>query len=280
MYSDRKESSQIEADEYGTFGKPYVVTQEMVDPVDCCLPGSFLNCPKTTDLGLCPKYMSQRCSSVWDEKCDLYANSIGDDEKSKDFFRDLVSKKYCKLSSTSKCSKFCQPFDPVAQQSPSVCTDIGNEVFKLTQDDIDVGWYKPVNVGPDYMDRCKKDCNLIRPEDIEENDTSINTCLQYGFCHDILQDICSFSSGGVFKNKHLGEYCNHKQNKDRKIDTKFSSENLSESNPDTSEQRVDPVSSSEKSPEQSSKKNWWILLLVLVFLVIGVIAYNYTKRLM
>jgi hypothetical protein len=272
MYNVQKEIFQNEADEYGTFGKPYYITNQMTDPVDCCLPGNFLNCPKTTDLGLCPMYMAQRCASQWDDKCTLYANSIEDEQKSKDFFRDTISKKFCKLDANSECSTSCQPFDPISQQSPLVCSDIGNEVLKNKLDSMDIGWYKPVNVSPDYMGKCKKNCDIQLPEDIPEDDVVINTCIRYGFCNDTLSNICSFSkSGGEFKNKNLGEFCKAMNSGDNRL--------LNARSPfiARSELNSNPISSTTTPPPSLKKddNNWFSdkTVSLSIFLIIILVAY-------
>lgn len=209
--SARKEIVSKDADEYSDFGKPYSGYSTNNDPVDCCLPGSFLNCPKVAELGLCPSFMTQRCAQNWDEKCELYANTLNDNVKLRNFIRDTASKKYCQLSPDSNCAKMCQPFDPIAQESTQVCSYVGNEVLKDSNDSVDIGWYLPVNISPDYLSTCQQTCNVLNPSNITLNDTVINSCLKYGFCNDILTNICQLSSNSNTQINHpgLSTYCNN-----------------------------------------------------------------------
>lgn len=209
MYNSRarKEILSVEASEYSDFGKPYSPIDN--DPVDCCLPGSFMDCPKVADLGLCPSFMAQRCAKNWDKKCNMYADSL-DTVKQRDFIRSTAGKKYCQLSPDSSCSKMCQPFDPIAQDSPQVCQYVGNEVLKNSNDSVDIGWYYPVNISPDYMGTCQQTCNVVNPSDIIPSDPVINNCLKYGYCNDILTNICQLAGDNNIKITHpeLISFCN------------------------------------------------------------------------
>lgn len=209
--SNTSEIVSPDANEYSDFGKPYDMYPSVSDPVDCCLPGSFLNCPQVANLGMCPNFMAQRCAAKWDDKCSLYANSIDDRVKFKDFLRDTAGKKYCQLSPDSTCSKMCQPFNPIDQSSAQVCSYVGNEVMKDANATIDIGLYKPVSISPDYMSPCQQTCNLMNPKDITVDDQVINNCLQYGYCNDILTNICQLSKQGNIALQHPGldTYCSN-----------------------------------------------------------------------
>lgn len=208
MYN-AKEITLKKADNYVDFGKPYIDYPETKDQVDCCLPNNFLKCPQVINLEMCPTYMAQRCAEKWDEKCDIYSNSLSDDEI-KTFINKIAYKKYCRLSDSSNCSEKCEPFDPTAQQSVNVCSFIGNEVLIDSNQTVDIGVDKPVNVSPDYMGKCQQDCDKIKPQDIKEDDDVMNACLLYGFCDDIPDNICKLahSNGSTIKHGMLSQYCN------------------------------------------------------------------------
>ena len=277
MYSSsaRKEIITKDSDEYSDFGKPYSSTNN--DPVDCCLPGSFLNCPKVAELGLCPSLMAQRCAQNWDKKCELYANTLNDNIMLRDFIRDTASKKYCQLSSDSNCTKMCQPFDPIAQESPQVCSYVGNEVLKNTNDNIDIGWYLPVNMSPDYMSPCQQTCNLLNPSTITTSDNVINSCLKYGFCNDILTNICQLSNDSNTKINHpgLSTYCNNLPKNSNKpiinqpVQVK---EKLTQS-----PQRIRPQNNY-KYKKKENIDHWYFILIILIALCLYMLWLKYKKN--
>lgn len=204
--SARKEIIPRDADEYSDYGLPDPSFAKS-DPVNSCLPGSFMDNPSVAELGLCPSFMAQRCAQKWDEKCDLYTNTIGDQVKLKNFIRDVTSRKYCQLSPDSNCSKMCQPFSPIDQTSPQVCSYVGSEVLKDANASIDIGWNYPVNISPDYMGICQQTCNLVNPSSIQADDKVINSCLKYGFCNDILINICKSAGNTQINHPGLASFC-------------------------------------------------------------------------
>lgn len=205
--SIKGEFSTNSAREFATFGKPLSLNNPETDPSSCCLPGSFLNCPLVADVGNCPAYMSEKCAKKWDETCELYINSIDDVMKVKNFVRDTATKKFCRLSKDSNCKKVCQSFSPVTNDlSHQFCEDWGNEVLKNTKDSVDIGTYNEVNISPDYLGKCKKTCDVLKGTDITNDDTITNVCLRYGFCNDILTNVCQ--TVGTTLNDGLNKYCN------------------------------------------------------------------------
>ena len=196
-----KEITSKDPDSYSDFGMPYKNYPIISDPVDVCLPGSFFNPEKSSDIDFnnCPLYMADRCAKNWDEKCSLYVNSLDDGSLVKDFLRATASKKFCSLSKNSTCKEMCQPFNPIAQDSPVVCQNFGKDVLKDNSDNLDIGWYLPASTSPDYMgSSCEGTCDS---KNIEQSDVVIDSCLKYGFCNDILTDVCKTSN---FKVGHKG----------------------------------------------------------------------------
>ena len=266
--SARKEIIPIDGNEYSEFGKPYTnFPQEFSqDAADCCLPGNFLNCPQVSQLGLCPSYMAQRCSNNWDDKCTTYINSIDDNQKLKDFVRDLASKKYCQLAPTSTCTKMCQPFDPISQSSPQVCQYVGRETLKDSNANIDIGYYFPVNISPDYMSNsCIQTCNVVHPSEIKSDDVAINACLKYGFCNDILTNICALSEKSQYTISHpgLNNFC--------KTKTKVpipTSNNIKEKMGNIRKERL----------THENGVGRWSGLIIFIIVIILLFAYQYFKK--
>ena len=217
----QKEILQKDQDNYSDFGTPYKEFPNMSDPCDVCLPGgSFLNPDKSSDIqsNNCPLLMSQKCSQDWTDKCSLYAESRDDDVSLRKFIRDTASKKFCKLNSDSSCKVLCQPFNPIVQDSPLVCDTVGKDVLTNLHDKIDIGWYLPVNMSPDYMsDSCSQTCKALTT--VEEGDVIVDSCLKYGFCNDILTGVCL--EGGDINHSGLKRFCDiQKGEKVEKVDEK------------------------------------------------------------
>lgn len=208
--SSQKEIVAKDPDSYSDFGAPYKSFPLISDPVEVCLPGSFLSPEKSSDLDLnnCPIYMSQRCALSWDDKCDLYVNSLDDPVLLKNFIRSTASKKFCHLTSDSTCKVLCQPFNPIAQDSPQVCANVGKDVLKNAADNLDIGWYLPVNMSPDYMSAsCNQTCDNVAGSAIDPSDIVVNACLKYGFCNDILTNVCQLSGGKSISHPGLQQFC-------------------------------------------------------------------------
>lgn len=266
--SSIKEIVPKDPDTYADFGQPYENFPIVSDPVDVCLPGNYMNPEKSSDLDYnnCPIYMSQRCATNWDQKCDLYINSIDDPMLLKDFLRLSVSKKFCRLNPDSSCKVLCQPFNPIAQDSPLVCSNVGKDVLKNANDNIDIGWYLPVNMSPDYMSNsCSQTCNS-QGNKISQSDIVVNACLKYGFCNDILIDMCKTPEN--IENTNLQRFCS---NLPTLIpDDKSFSSSKTKKNPIK-------VSSTIKS-KNNNKKIVYILILILVLVVVYMLYKKYNKK--
>ncbi len=308
-----KEFTLSEADEYSEFGLPYegIPTE---DPLSCCMPGSYFSCTnKTADLGLCPLFMSQRCASKWDEQCDIYLSTLSDWNLKRNFINDTAEKKFCSLNQNSNCTKHCQPLDPIAQDSVQVCDFIGTEITTIdengkivvptsTEDLVPIA-NKEFSVQPEgqrfsdtvatsvsdpsmYLDYsnptymsmpCRKNCDLIAPNNLEIDDPVINACLQYGICSDVLSNICDTadSTGGGISHVELAKLCEI-----RNVDKA----NIIQPN-QTKLQSVRPKFSSHKTPERQCESTtiimitlFVLLILLLIFIIVLIYGYISNKR--
>jgi hypothetical protein len=216
-----QEITNSDSNEYSSFGKPYEKTN--FDPVDSCLPGNFLDYPKTAELGLCHDFMTQRCSTLWDNKCSIYSDSLNDQVKRRSFFKGVAIKKYCRLTPDSNCTTMCQPLDPIAQESVSVCKTVGSEPMTDINATIDIGWYRPVSISPDYMGSCDHTCDRISPNDIKEDDIVVNTCLKYGHCNDILTNVCDLAERDniIVSNTKLSSFCGDIKQSRKKVNKTY-----------------------------------------------------------
>lgn len=192
--------------DFAIYGKPLKSNMPETDPSQCCLPGSFLNCPLVSNLHNCPKYMAQKCAKEWSSECDLYVDSIQDEKKFQEFIREAADRKFCQLSKNSECKDVCESFNPVSNDSSyKFCTYWGNETLKNSSDKIDIGYYTESNVSPDYMGKCQKSCDVIKGEEITDDDVVVNTCLKYGYCNDILSSVCENIEKS--SNNNLNNFC-------------------------------------------------------------------------
>jgi len=217
LHLDR-EISGIPSSEYSTFGKPYpgFFQERNKDPVNCCLPGAFLDCPATAQLDLCPKFMAQRCANSWDEKCDLYLQSRDKINQVRDFLSDTLNNKFCQLSEDSKCTIRCEPFDPIAQTTQKVCTLFGNDPVVDSSEVINIGYYEPVSISPNYMGKgCRQTCDVFKPSEIDPNDPLINRILDIGYHSTVLDHICEKSIELNEEISHAGlcRYCDARNEK-------------------------------------------------------------------
>jgi hypothetical protein len=206
--ASQKEIVGKDPDNYSDFGAPYKSFPLVSDPVDVCLPGNYMNPERSSNLDLnnCPTYMSQRCAVTWDDKCALYLQSLDDPSQLKDFIHSVAKKKFCRLTPGSSCQTLCQPFNPIAQNSPILCSNVGKEVLKNAAASIDIGWYLPVNMSPDYMgESCNQTCDNLKG--IKKDDIIIDACLKYGFCNDILENVCHYSKGKPISHPGLKMFC-------------------------------------------------------------------------
>jgi len=199
---------------YALFGKPFKGFKQD-DSVDACMPDRFLDAPWNYNLGGCKQLMAQRCSENWDDKCQLYVNNIDDVTVLKQFLESMANHRFCNLSDKSKCAVVCEPFNPIHQSSPSICNTMGVDPMINMSQILDTGMYNPVKLSPVYMGGCMKKCDKINTEDIKNDDTSINYCLQFGFCGETLGNICKVmeENGNKSQNNLLNQYCSLKNKK-------------------------------------------------------------------
>jgi hypothetical protein len=199
MYSSKNELQSKFSDEYADFGLPYSDYPLETDYTQRCLPGDFMN-SGIADLDMCPAYIAQRCADSWDSKCGVYLESLWDVNKRRGFIRDVIQRKYFELSPDSSCSINCQPFDPIAQQSPNVCSVMGNEAYLDSSNRIDVGDItgEGIVVSPVYMGSC----NTVRKNVSITDDPLITASIASGFT-DELSMLC----GGDVKSEMLSGVC-------------------------------------------------------------------------
>lgn len=191
---------------YSRFGVSNPITLEQADPVQCCLPGAFLNCPDNTlknNIDACPLFMAQRCAGNWDDACDAYLFASETDmggfaHVNKRFLNDVAKLKFCHTdtkSPGSHCALKCESFDPVGQTSPQVCEWIGTNnwfdtktEYNLAADYIENGRLNTIS--PLYMGRCPEVCDANNDPAILGADSKIlNYCFQYGGCSDTLMKV-------------------------------------------------------------------------------------------
>lgn len=118
---------------YSTMGLGFETKQEAMDKaMECCMPGGFMNCRTGWQpYGNCNALMATRCAKHWDEKCDIYLNSLvaytSEKFEAKDFLDKTAAKKYCRAghSVNGNCQEVCQRADPNDPDSPEVCGQVG-----------------------------------------------------------------------------------------------------------------------------------------------------------
>jgi hypothetical protein len=263
------DGSIFKATDFATFGKPFTNNNPETDPGQCCLPGSFLNCPMVADLNACPKYMADKCASKWDNTCDLYVNNIETENKFQNFIRNVADKKFCRLADGSSCKKVCQSFNPITNDnSHQYCEYWGNEVLKNTRDSIDVGLNNTINISPDYMGKCQKTCDLLKPDEITNNDYIVNTCLKFGFCNDILSSVCNTLTVPS-ENSALNGYC-------KKFKAVANVNNNEKVEPSTSEKEKDDKNIIEKVI--NGVVNGDIYIIGIIIIIIFVIFLLTSKK--
>jgi len=196
-------------DLYYKFGTPVSLSKDDFDAADSCL--SSTKYFKTDnvlrfDATLCNNYMVQRCANKWDSKCEQFLIESNDTLKPKiidglkpaEFLEEVSRWKFCSLDKNdpnAKCVELCEPINPAAQVSPSVCSIYGTEIYNnnsLLQDiagdfpaTAKLQGYSPVKIS-----KCPIKCNKI--ENIEENDKVIDLCLTTGRCQDVMMQLAKY----------------------------------------------------------------------------------------
>lgn len=271
--SSQKEIVTKDPDSYSDFGTPYSSFPLISDPVDICLPGSYFNSEKSSDLRYnnCPILMSQRCATSWDDKCSLYADSLDDPVSLKNFIRATASVKFCHLTPDSTCKRLCQPFNPINQTSQLVCANVGKDTLKDSNDNIDIGWYLPVNMSPDYMGAsCSQICDTVPGSSIEPSDIVIDACLKYGFCNDILTNVCQLSSGTSISHPGLERFCS--------TVSKSSTPSSTQSFKSGQSTKATPFQVSQKKKDTGRDFNIIIFLGIVFLFVIFWMMYNKKRK--
>lgn len=207
----KTEVKNVEADDYSSFGKPIV--KDMSDPADICLPGAFLDKYQLVQLDRCPLLMSQRCSENFDEKCDLYFQSLKDINDIRDFISQTLKKKFCKLADDSSCKMMCQKFDPIAEESVDICQPVGDEVLEDKHLYIDTGLSEAVSISPYYMSRCKLQCDS-KASDVKEDDGLIKKALDAKVGSDVLTVMCKNTETEEIKNPDMKYFCDSLKKKE------------------------------------------------------------------
>jgi hypothetical protein len=270
------------ASNYGLFGKPFKgFAQE--DPVDACMPDRFLDAPWNYNLGNCKQLMAQRCSNNWDNKCQIYASNIDDVTVLKQFFESMANHRFCNLSDKSNCSVVCEPFNPIAQTSPNICNTMGVDAMVDISQSIDTGMYNPVKLSPVYMGGCMKKCDKIEPSEITDDDYSINSCLQLGFCGETLTNICKIADekGQTLQNSLLKQYCDIKRRKsqpqkqktpEQQPQPKESEHPQLQTKTKTSNDNLDDV-----KPNESYSNNIGVFSVIFIITLLSIFMINYKK---
>ncbi len=158
--------------------------QEEAEMLDCCLPGSFLNCKNGSwpKMGTCPGFMSTRCSGIWDKACDIYLGSL-QKEEGRDFLNETFKRKYCiasKINSPLGCQVECDQFNPNDPDSVAICYQKGMKGFYLNEDgsirDTDP------NLDPTEIQPCDK-AVLCDVKDLDMREPLIQRCMTWGACN-------------------------------------------------------------------------------------------------
>jgi hypothetical protein len=280
----KTEMKNVEASDYSEFGGP--VVQDKSDPVDICLPGAFIDKFQLVQLDRCPLLMSQHCAKSFDQKCELYAQSLTDINDLKKFLADTMRKRFYKLSKTSNCSETCEPFDPVAEESVDICYYIGNDVMEDKNLFVDVGLSKAVSISPYYMSKCQLETDT-NPSTIPDNDKLIDMCMDKQTCQDSLIGLCARMTDST-PNQKLREFCNSittdknlqakisptLQKEIQKLRQKFHSTKMKSQ--ETKDQGND-LRTNDNNNNDNDNTTKWILLGIAVVVLFGIVFYSLKK---
>jgi hypothetical protein len=195
---------------YYKFGINQPVPKDVSDPVQSCLVNSkyFSTAnPLRFDAELCGNFMTQRCASKWDDKCDEFLKQSADKYvpfnvgslPPSEFIEIVARKKYCMLDKddpNAKCVELCEPMNPVDQTSVQVCSIYGTEIYQDQQHLQDIAGDFPAtaklrNVSPIKITKCPVLCNGV--DKIEKDDKVIDMCLTTGRCMDVMQQLAEYA---------------------------------------------------------------------------------------
>ncbi len=189
---------------YEKYGGNNPITQKNADPVQCCLEGSYLNCPENPfrfEKGLCTKFMAQRCARGWDQYCDLYIEEQSSADftgkKVDEFLTEAFTSKFCRDDTSdpnSKCYTRCEMLNPLASNSAVVCKTYGNNAYR------DVNQVQAISTAflldakldaatPLSVHKCPKTCDILSINNFDENDRVLNEVLDRGLVQSGLMNL-------------------------------------------------------------------------------------------
>jgi hypothetical protein len=127
-------------DTFKKLGQNYTISLKEADPVNCCLDGSFMNCPENPlrfEKGMCGDYMAQRCARNWDSYCDVYLEQMDSKDingKAVDqFLGATLSSKFCRDDTSNPnahCVTACELVNPLSAGGAVVCKSVGETVYR------------------------------------------------------------------------------------------------------------------------------------------------------
>ena len=208
---------------YEKYGGNNPITQKNADPVQCCLEGSYLNCPENPfrfEKGLCTKFMGQRCARGWDQYCDLYleeqSSSDFTGKKVTEFLTEAFSSKFCRDDTSdpnSKCYTRCEMLNPLSNNSATVCKTYGNNAYR------DIRNVQAVSTGflldakldaatPLSVHKCPKTCDILAMNSFGEDDRVLNEVLDRGIAQNAVMNLAQniVKSGLSINNTRLQNF--------------------------------------------------------------------------
>jgi hypothetical protein len=211
------------SDYFEKYGGKNPITEKNADPVQCCLEGSYLNCPENPfrfEKGLCHKYMGQRCSRGWDRYCDLYldeqSNADFTGKKVDDFLFQAFTSKFCRDDTSdpnNKCYTRCEMMNPLADNSAVVCKSYGNNAYRDMKNvqAISTAYLLDAKLdatSPISVHQCPKTCDLLSLNDFDENDRLLNEVLDRGVAQAGVMNLAEniVKQGIVVKNSRLRNF--------------------------------------------------------------------------
>jgi hypothetical protein len=213
------------SDYFEKYGGKNPITEKNADPVQCCLEGSYLNCPENPwrfEKGLCQNFMGQRCARGWDKNCDLYLDqqSTADftGKKANDFLFEAFTAKFCRDDTsdpTNKCYTRCEMMNPLADNSAVVCKTYGNNAYRdvKTLSAISTAYLQDAKLdssSPISVHQCPKTCDILSLNDFEENNRLLNEVLDRGVAQNGVMNLAEniVKQGIQVKNTRLINFIN------------------------------------------------------------------------
>lgn len=195
------------------------------DPVEMCLPGKYLNRARLTEIDVpnCPAFMKQRCAAKWDKYCDVFYDSLGNENSLWDsnfkekFLDDVTDSKFCRLDRSGEGSKNCmiqtQLFDPTLPNSPTIVTSVGNVVYST-------GPLDPYEI----TQGCNKICDNLSSN--IENEPLFKRCMENSSkdpCRSVIDSVCYAAANNKYsiKSDKLIEMCKTRKLNLDKLENSF-----------------------------------------------------------